>query len=91
MTVGLLGMAFKANIDDIRSSLSYKLRKILAFSARAVLATDPYVTEDPTLSSLEDVIDRSDLLILCTPHDLYRDLDLKGKIVCDIWDFWRGE
>ena len=28
MTVGLLGMAFKSEIDDVRASLSYKFKKI---------------------------------------------------------------
>ena len=49
MTVGLLGMAFKADSDDVRSSLSYKLRRILRFKARNVLCADPYVTVDPDL------------------------------------------
>ena len=34
MTVGLLGMAFKAESDDPRASLSYKFKKALAASAR---------------------------------------------------------
>ena len=46
MTVGILGMAFKGGSDDIRSCLSYKLKRILAFKADAVLCTDPYVTVD---------------------------------------------
>ena len=45
MTVGMLGMAFKAESDDIRSSLSYKLKRILRFKAARVLCTDPYVDE----------------------------------------------
>lgn len=88
MTVGLLGMAFKADSDDARSSLSYKLKKVVAFRAKEVLTTDPYVTTDSNLLPAEEVVERSNILILCVPHSVYRDLDLKGKIVVDVWDFW---
>ena len=87
MTVGLLGMAFKAEIDDTRASLSYKFKKALANHASAVLTTDPFVTSDPDLLPLDDVIARSDLLILCAPHSAYRDLDFGGKPVVDVWGF----
>lgn len=88
MTVGLLGMAFKPGIDDARSSLSYKMKKILMLHAREVLATDPYVTEDKTLLPLDEVIARSDILVLCTCHEQYRNLDFKGKPVVDVWGFY---
>ena len=87
MTVGLLGMAFKAESDDPRASLSYKFKKELAIAARAVLATDPFITSDPDLLPLDEVIARSDLLILCTPHHVYRNADLRGKPVVDVWGF----
>jgi UDP-N-acetyl-D-mannosaminuronic acid dehydrogenase len=90
LTVGLLGMAFKADSDDARSSLSYKVKKLLVFRAKDVLTTDPYITSDPALLPLDDVISRSDILILCTPHEVYRDLTLQDKIVVDIWNFWGG-
>jgi UDP-N-acetyl-D-mannosaminuronic acid dehydrogenase len=86
MTVGILGMAFKAESDDARASLSYKLKKAMAAFAREVLTTDPYVT-DPELLPLAEVIDRSDVLILCTPHHVYRAADLKNKPVVDVWSF----
>src|SRR5690606_18060716 len=89
-TVGLLGMAFKANIDDTRSSLSYKLKKSLAMRVRRVLTTDPYATGDPDLLPMEQVIRESDILILCAPHAVYRDLNLSGKYVVDIWNLWQG-
>jgi UDP-N-acetyl-D-mannosaminuronic acid dehydrogenase len=87
MTVGLLGMAFKAEIDDTRSSLSYKFKNILSASAREVLTTDPFVTSDPDLLPLHEVVDRSDVLILCTPHLSFKSADLKGKPVIDVWGF----
>jgi UDP-N-acetyl-D-mannosaminuronic acid dehydrogenase len=85
LTVGILGMGFKAESDDIRSSLSYKLRRILKFKAGDVLCTDPYVKVDPTLLPLDEVVRRSDLLIIATPHPEYRDL-ATDKPVADIWN-----
>jgi UDP-N-acetyl-D-mannosaminuronic acid dehydrogenase len=85
MTVGLLGMAFKSEIDDIRASLSYKFKKVLNGYAREVLTTDPFVTADPDLLPFDEVVERSDMLILCTPHGIYRTADLKGKPAIDVW------
>ena len=85
MTVGILGMAFKGESDDIRSSLSYKLKRILEFKADAVLTADPYVTVDPRLLPQEEVIARSDLLVIATPHPQYRGL-VTDKPVADIWN-----
>ena len=85
MTVGLLGMAFKSEIDDVRASLSYKFKKVLNGFAHEVLTTDPFVTADPDLLPLDEVIARSDILILCTPHASYKSADLKGKPVVDVW------
>ena len=84
-TIGLLGMAFKADNDDMRASLSYKMKKVLQFKARSVLTTDPYVNLDPELKPLDEVIAGSDILILCVPHRQYRDLHLQGKPVIDVW------
>lgn len=92
MTVGLLGMAFKAESDDIRASLSYKFKKVLAGQTRAVLTTDPFVTPatDASLRPLNEVIEKSDLMILCAPHAAYAKADFKGKPVFDIWGHLSG-
>jgi UDP-N-acetyl-D-mannosaminuronic acid dehydrogenase len=85
MTVGILGMAFKGGSDDIRSSLSYKLKRILEFKAGQVLTADPYVRADPRLLPQEEVIARSDVLVIGTPHPEYRGLALE-KPAADIWN-----
>jgi UDP-N-acetyl-D-mannosaminuronic acid dehydrogenase len=84
-TVGILGASFKAGSDDIRSSLSYKLKRILAFKAQRVLMTDPYVTVDPDLVPLEQVLAEADVLIVATPHPEYAGI-VTDKPVADVWN-----
>jgi UDP-N-acetyl-D-mannosaminuronic acid dehydrogenase len=83
-TVGVLGMAFKGESDDPRTSLSYKLKKLLAFRGAVVLTTDPYVP-DPELTPLPEVLARAEVLVIGAPHHAYRELPLNGHHVVDIW------
>ena len=85
LTIGILGAAFKGESDDIRSSLSYKLKKILQFRAKKVLMTDPYVSVDANLISLEETIEKSDVLIIGAPHNAFKNL-VTTKPVIDIWN-----
>ncbi|MER5703097.1 nucleotide sugar dehydrogenase [Micromonospora sp. NPDC002296] len=83
MTVGILGMAFKGGSDDSRSSLAYKLRKILRLKAGETLCTDPYVADDRILP-LDEVLRRADLLVIAAPHADYADLDTDQPLI-DMW------
>ncbi len=87
--VGILGMAFKGDSDDSRESLSYKLQKILEIEAKEVLCTDPFV-KDSTLIEIDELISKSDILVLGAPHSMYRqiEIDFSSKIVVDIWNFF---
>jgi UDP-N-acetyl-D-mannosaminuronic acid dehydrogenase len=81
MSVGILGTAFKAESDDIRSSLAYKLKRILAFKAKTVLCADPYVSVDPELVSQEELLRSVDLVIIGTPHKRYATLAIAQPVI----------
>ena len=83
--IGLLGMAFKGESDDNRSSLAYKLKRILKFKSAGVLTADPYVKNDVELVSQNRVLEESDLLIISAPHLRYKDL-VSDKPIIDIWN-----
>jgi UDP-N-acetyl-D-mannosaminuronic acid dehydrogenase len=85
-TIGLLGMAFKADNDDIRSSLSYRIRKAFQLTGATVLSADFHVSLDRTLVTEAEVIEKSEVIIICAPHKEYVELDFKGKPVVDIWN-----
>ncbi len=88
-TVGILGMAFKGESDDIRSSLAFKLRRILSFKAKAVLCADPFVSNDNRLTTESEVLLQSDVIVIAAPHKRYANLQIKKPVV-DIWNI-RGE
>lgn len=88
-TVGILGMAFKADIDDIRDSLSYKLGKLLRFHGANVLYTDEFA-KDPTFITKEELVEQSDVVIVATPHSAYRSLRIPPHVyVVDIWGLFK--
>jgi len=83
--VGILGMAFKADIDDIRDSLSYKLGKVLRFHGADVAYSDEFAT-DPTFITKEQLVERSDVVIVGVPHSAYRGLLVPARTeVVDLW------
>jgi UDP-N-acetyl-D-mannosaminuronic acid dehydrogenase len=83
--VGILGMAFKADIDDIRDSLSYKLGKVLRFHGADVSYSDEFA-RDPTFVTKEQLVERSDVVIVGVPHSAYRALAVPARVeIVDLW------
>lgn len=90
--ITVLGMTFKANSDDTRNSVSFKMTKQLQRKGYDdVIEIEPNVDRfDP----MEDV-EGSDWVILMTPHDEFEDLesirsqvDNRECLYCDIWGHW---
>ncbi|HEU0292035.1 MAG TPA: nucleotide sugar dehydrogenase [Anaerolineales bacterium] len=86
MRVGILGMAFKADIDDIRDSLSYKLGKILRFHGAHILYSDEFA-KDPTFISKEELVASSDIIFVGVPHSAYKQLCIPSSVeLIDLWN-----
>lgn len=82
---GILGMTFKADCDDKRDSLSFKLRKLLQVESREVLMHDPYLS-GPGFCPLEDLLARAEVIVVGVPHKPYRGLKVPpGRLVLDVW------
>ena len=84
-TVGVLGLAFKSETDDIRDSLSIKLLQLLKLKKVKTLQSDEYFKTKENIDKI-DLVKKSDIIIISTPHKAYKKLKIgKNKILVDIW------
>ncbi len=95
--VTILGLAFKPEIDDIRESLSFKVRKAFLRERAIVTLHDPFVKNyirQHVENDLNKAIAGADIIFIATNHNIYknlRPLNLAKKIgkdclVCDVWN-----
>jgi len=99
----VLGLAFKADVSDSRRSPSIALIERLADRGIHVEAYDPLVRSVRTkrgelfsAESLERCAEGADILVLATPHALFRHIDLKklsarmrpNPVMVDTRGFW---
>lgn len=91
--VAVLGLAFKADTDDERDSLSHKLIRLLERELADVAVHDPHVST-PT-QSFEDAILDADAVVIATNHSEFRGRDVLAAIadsargdavLADPWD-----
>ena len=83
--VGILGMSFKPNNDDLRESLAYRLRKILTYENAIVMCTDPYIN-DPSFFKLNEVLAQCNIIFIGSPHAEYLNIDLSKVEVVNCWE-----
>ena len=82
--IGVMGLAFKADNDDVRESLSFKVKKLLEMKMAKVLVTDEFV---PGTMPLKKFVKETEGVILGVPHSVYKNLKIKKPFV-DCWGCW---
>ncbi len=94
--IGCLGLAFKANIDDLRESPSMEIVEHLMHAGLGtIMACEPNVGKDRLpfpLFDLKEVIKEADILLLLVDHDEFKDIDpqiIKDKVVIDTKGIFR--
>ena len=83
LTIGILGMTFKGNVDDFRDSLSFNLLEILRKVAKNVICSDALLQKEYFVSE-NQLLEDSDVIIIATPHNQYRAI-ITEKPIIDIW------
>lgn len=75
--VGLLGISYKANVADLRESPALKIIKLLKDNGAEVIIFDPYTTKHSTVGSLEELLEKSEAVLLATDHKEFKEMDSK--------------
>lgn len=75
--IGVLGLAYKANVDDTRESPALKIIKILKEKNAEIFIFDPYVKEKSNVKDVVGLLEKSDYIVLVTDHKEFKDMDLK--------------
>lgn len=83
--IGVLGLAYKANVDDTRESPAFEIINALKTKGAGVFVFDPHVKKGSNVKDIDELLNKSDYLILATDHSEFRNIDLaklkKNKIL----------
>jgi nucleotide sugar dehydrogenase len=77
--VGILGIAYKANVDDDRESPYYDIVNALKKHGAKIHSFDPHIKEKSSVKTLKTLLKKSDALILVTNHKEFEAID--GKLL----------
>lgn len=74
-TIGVMGISYKANVADLRESPALKIIKLLKKTKANVLIFDPYIPESSNVKDIEELLEKSDALLVATDHKAFKAID----------------
>ena len=91
--IGILGLSFKSDSDDLRNSPSVKLVELLKAAGAIIKIYDPFIKDT---SALNEVLESSDIIIIATNHSEFKDIkkeiqNSKPKIIYDVWNLYNKD
>ena len=75
--IGILGLAYKSNVDDTRESLVYDIIKRIKELKGDIEIFDPFVTKESTVNSLAELLEKVEVVVVATNHDEFVKMDLE--------------
>ncbi|MBI2598412.1 MAG: nucleotide sugar dehydrogenase, partial [Candidatus Diapherotrites archaeon] len=69
--IGVLGLAYKKEVDDLRESPALKIISLLKEKKAVVKSFDPFAANQSTCKSIEEAVNGSDCIILATDHKAF--------------------
>jgi len=103
LKIGVLGLAYKPNVDDLRESPSVEIVKLLVENGAEIKYFEPYninylINGAKNCSNLSEVLEGIDIVLLLVAHDEFKtlepehlNLNTSAEIIVDTVNVWSGK
>lgn len=75
--IGLLGVSYKANVADLRESPALEIIKLIKKHEAGLNIFDPHTLQKSTVKNLEELLRKSDAIVLATDHKEFKEINPK--------------